>query len=128
LIRKIAILMMVSLLLAGIAYAKEYEVTKKAGQYDVAVKIDKNPAAVGDNAVVIGITDASGHDVGDAKVELYYFMPSMPSMNYTAVASLEGTRYHATVKPTMGGDWSLDVKFARPGGKVHKVTFSFQAE
>jgi hypothetical protein len=126
--KRITILAIILLLLAGIAYAKDHELTKEAGQYNIAVKIDKNPAVVGDNNVVIGITDASGHHVGDARVELYYFMPSMPSMNYTADARPEGDVYNATVKPTMPGDWDLEVKFTRPGEKGHKVTFSFKAE
>ena len=44
---------MVLLLIAGIAYAKNYEVTKKAGEYTVVATIDKNPPAVGDNNISI---------------------------------------------------------------------------
>ena len=126
--KKTIVISMMFLLIAGMAYAKDYEVKKKAGKYAVEVKIDKNPLVVGDNDAIIGITDASGRDVVNAKVELYYLMPSMPSMNYSEDARLEGNRYKSTIKPTMGGEWSLDVKFTVPGEKLHKVTFSFKAK
>ncbi len=126
--KKFLIFLFVVLVFAGAAFAKDYEVNKKAGSFDVEVRIDKNPSVVGDNKVTIEIKDALGKFVSDANVELYYFMPSMPSMNYTEDARLEGNVYNATIKPTMGGDWSLDVKFTRPDKKVHKVTFSFNAE
>ena len=53
--KKIAVFAMVFLLIAGMAYAKDYEVKKKAGQYDVEVKMDKNPPAAGDNNISIEI-------------------------------------------------------------------------
>ncbi len=126
--KRLALIILFLLLLAGLSYANDYEVNKKAGGYDVKVSIDRNPPIVGDNNVTIGIKDATGKYVTDAKVIVYYFMQSMPSMNYTADARLEGSMYNAIVKPTMVGDWDLDVKFTRPGEKGHKVTFSFKAE
>ena len=83
---------MMFLLIAGIAYAKDYEVKKKAGQYDVEVKIDKNPPVVGDNNISIEIKDQSGKYVTDAKVKVDYSMPAMPgmpAMNYKEDAVLE---------------------------------------
>jgi len=126
--KKIVLFTMVLLLTAGIVYAKDHELKKKTGGYDVLLKFQKSTFSVGDNPVSIEIMGTSGHQVSDAKVELYYFMPSMPAMNYTAGARLEKNRYNATVSPTMGGDWKLDLKFTRPGGKTRKVTFSFKAK
>jgi uncharacterized membrane protein len=44
--------------ITGLTYAKDFEVTKKAGEYDVEVKIE-NPG-VGANNIKIEIKDASG--------------------------------------------------------------------
>jgi hypothetical protein len=126
--KRIAVLTMILLLAAGIAYAKGHELKKKTGGYDVVLKFQKSTVSVGDNPVSIEILGTSGHRVANAKVELYYFMPSMPAMNYSAGARVEGDRYNATVKPTMAGDWKLDVKITRPGEHVRKVTFSFKAK
>ncbi len=126
--KRIVLFTMVLLLTAGIVYAKDYELKKKTGGYEVVLKFQKSTFSVGENPVSIEIMGTSGHQVSDAKVELYYFMPSMPAMNYTAGARLEKNRYKATVSPTMGGDWKLDLKFTRPGEKPHKVTFGFKAQ
>ena len=126
--KRIALFAMVLLLAAGIVYAKGHELKKKTGGYTVVLKFQKAAVSVGDNPVTIEIMEPSGKSLGDAKVELYYFMPSMPAMNYTSGAKSEGNRYSATVSPTMGGDWKVDVKFIKPGEKPHKVTFSFKTK
>ncbi|MCL5022413.1 MAG: FixH family protein [Nitrospirae bacterium] len=116
--KRVAIVTLVMLLVAGIAYARDYEVTKKAGEYNVAVKIDKNPPIVGDNNVSIEVTDGSGHHAKDAKVVLEYSMPPMPGMpaaNYKANAELKGDGYRATMKPSMAGSWNIAVKVTRAG-------------
>ena len=42
---------------AGVAYAKDYEVTKKTGDYSLLITIDKNPPIAGENNVGIAITE-----------------------------------------------------------------------
>ena len=96
--KKLAVFTVMLLFIAGIAYAKDYEVNKKAGEYDVAVKIDKNPPVVGDNLVKIEVKDASGHYIKDGKVIVEYSMPAMPgmpAMNYKADADLKVTHIQA---------------------------------
>ena len=78
--KRLTIAALILLLIVGIAYAKDYEVKKKAGEYDVEIKIDKNPPVVGDNNIGIEIKDASGKYVTDAKVKVEYSMPAMPGM------------------------------------------------
>jgi len=58
--KKILIILTGLLFLCGAAYAKDYEVKKKAGDYNVEIKIDKNPPAVGKNNMEIEIEDAAG--------------------------------------------------------------------
>jgi hypothetical protein len=121
----------VILLIAGIAYAKDYEVKKKAGDYAVEIKIDKNPPSVGKNNMEIEIKDAAGKYVTDAKVNVEYSMPAMPgmpAMDYKTDAKLEaGYEYKATIDLSMSGSWNIIVKITR-GDKTSKVKFSVDAQ
>ncbi|HUO77784.1 MAG TPA: FixH family protein, partial [Thermodesulfovibrionales bacterium] len=104
--KKLGFMVLVLLLVAGIAYAKDYEVKKKAGDFDVQVAIDKNPPVVGDNNVKIEIKDSAGKYVSDAKVVVDYGMPAMPgmpAMNYKADAELKGNEYKAKMNLSMSG-------------------------
>ena len=128
--KKIALFSLILLLIAGIVYAKDYEVKKKAGDYDVTAKIDKNPPAVGDNNITIAIKDKAGKYVADAKVKVEYSMPAMPgmpAMDYKADAKLDGYEYKATMDLSMSGSWNVVVKITR-GDKTSKVKFSVDAQ
>ena len=127
--KKIALVSMVLLLIAGIAYAKNYEVTKKAGEYTVVATIDKNPPVVGDNNISIAIKDAAGNTVTDAKVKVDYSMPAMPgmpAMNYKEDAQLSGSAYTAKMNLSMSGSWNIAVKVSR-GGKSSTMKFNIDA-
>ncbi len=128
--KKIASVTMVLLLIAGIAYAKNYEVKKKAGGYDVVATLDKNPPVAGDNIITVAIKDASGKAVTDAKVKVDYTMPAMPgmpAMNYKADAKLAGSEYKATMNLSMSGSWNVAVKITK-GGKTSTMKFSVDAQ
>lgn len=123
-------LVLVLLLVAGLAYAKEYEITKKAGEYNVEVKIDKNPPVVGDNNVTVEIKDASGKYVTDAKVLVEYSMPAMPgmpAMNYKTDASAKGNEYAAKMNLSMSGSWNIAVKITK-AGKTSTMKFTVDAK
>lgn len=125
----ISFLVIVMLFIVGSAYAKDYEVRKKAGEYDVEIKIDKNPPVVGDNNIRVKIKDAAGKYVTDAKVKIEYFMPPMPGMpasNYKADAGLKGDEYNAVMNLSMSGSWNIAVKITR-AGKTSTVKFSVDA-
>lgn len=127
--RKLAVFTLILLLIAGIAYAKDYEVKKKAGAYDVEVKIDKNPPVVGDNNVTVKIKDASGKYVTDARVKVEYSMPAMPgmpAMNYKANAVLSGNEYKAKMNLSMSGAWNIAIKIIR-GVETATVKFNVDA-
>jgi hypothetical protein len=116
--KKVTLVSIVLLLMAGVAYAKNYEVTKKAGEYIVVAMIDKNPPVVGDNNITIEIKDASGKSVTDAKVKVEYSMPAMPgmpAMNYKTDAPLKGSSYQANMNLSMAGSWNVAVKTMRSG-------------
>lgn len=127
--KKLVVFTLLLLFIAGIAYAKDYEVKKKAGEYDVIVKIDKNPPVVGDNNITIEIKDASGKYVTDAKVKVEYSMPAMPgmpAMNYKTDAELKGNEYKAKMNLSMSGAWNVAVKITRTG-KITAIRFNVDA-
>jgi len=122
--RIIAILAAAAFMMScGLAFAKDYEMTKKAGEYTVMVTIDKNPPVTGINKMSVAIKDVAGKDVTDATVVIDYVMPAMPgmpAMNYKAGTSLKNKRYVAEVDFSMSGSWSIAVKITR-GGKTQSV-------
>jgi uncharacterized GH25 family protein len=128
--KKLAAVVLIVLFAAGIAYAKEYEVSKKAGDYDVVVKIDRNPPIVGDNTISIAVKGADGKPVTDAKVAVDYSMPAMPGMppmNYKTDTVLKGDEYKATLGFSMEGTWNITVKIIK-GGKTSSMKFAVNAK
>lgn len=127
--KKTVVLALVFLFIAGIAYARDFEVKKKAGQYDVEVKIDNNPPVVGVNNISIEIKDTSGNYVTDAKVRVDYSMPAMPgmpAMNYKTDATVSNNTYKAAMNLSMSGPWNIAVKIKKDG-KTKSVKFNIDA-
>lgn len=128
--KKLGIFMLVLCFAAGVVYAKDYEVQKKAGEYDVKVTIDKNPPVTGDNVVTVVVKDPAGKPVTDAKVVVDYSMPAMPgmpAMNYKTDAVAKGDVYKATMNLSMAGPWNIAVKITR-GGKTASMKFAIDAK
>lgn len=128
--KKLTVFVMALLLIAGVVYAKDYEVSKKAGDYNVLIKIDKNPPVAGNNNVEIAVADASGKAVTDATVVLNYSMPAMPGMpaaSYKTDAQLAGTVYKAKVNYSMAGPWNNELKITS-GGKTTTARFTIDAK
>ena len=130
--KRVTLFLAAMVLLAGSisAYASNYEITKKAGEYTVMVTIDKNPPVTGNNNVAVGIKDGAGKDVTDATVAIDYGMPAMPgmpAMNYKSGTSLKNNRYVATVNFSMSGPWAVTIKITR-GGKTQSVKLNVDAK
>jgi hypothetical protein len=117
--RIIAILAAAAFLLAcSLALAKDYELTKKAGDYNVQINIDKNPPVTGINKMTVAIKDAAGKAVTDATVAIDYGMPAMPgmgAMNYKTSAVVKGDSYLATLNFSMAGPSYINIKITRSG-------------
>ena len=114
----------------NMAVAKEYEISKKAGDLNIVIKIDKNPPVAGKNNVEIIITDATGKAVTDAKVVVAYSMPPMPGMapmNYKTDAELKGAAYRAILNYSMAGSWNNEVRITR-SGKTVSARFTIDAK
>ncbi len=124
--KKVTVVLAILFLACGLAFAKDYTVTKKAGPYTVLVRMDKNPPIAGENNIVISIQDAAGADVVDAAVMVEYSMPAMPgmpAMNYKTKTDAKSKKYVATVDFSMSGAWSINVKVTR-AGKTQSVKFN----
>ena len=116
-------------LVAGTAFAKEYAVQKKAGDYTVDIKMEKDPPVVGTNRVEIAVTDKAGKAVTDAKVLVTASMPAMPGMpavENKVEAKLEGGKYKAKIELSMGGSWNMSVRITQ-GSKTATARWTVDA-
>lgn len=120
---------LLSLLVAGTALAGENVVRKKAADYAVEIRMDKNPPVVGTNRVEIVVTDKDGKAVTDAKVLLIASMPAMPgmpAMENKADAKWDGGRYKAKIELSMSGSWSMSLRITQ-GGKTATAKWTVDA-
>lgn len=114
--------------MAGTALAKEYTVQKKAGDYTVDIRMDKDPV-VGTNNLEIAVKDKAGKAVTDAKVMVTASMPAMPgmpAMENRGEAKLDGGKYKAKIDLSMGGSWNMTVRITR-GEKTATAKFTVDA-
>jgi hypothetical protein len=111
------------------AGAAALELKKKAGPYDVALRIDRNPPVVGDNGLELRITDEAGAVLKDADILVNYYMPPMPRMapmNYKTEAKLKKDAYTVRMRLIMAGPWVIVVKITA-GGKTTSARFHIDA-
>lgn len=102
----------------NIVHARDFEVKKSAGTYEITIKLERYPAVVGDNGIEIKITD--GGTITDAEVWINYYMPPMPRMapmNYKVKGILKNGKYRAPMSLIMAGPWIIAIKIMR-GEKV----------
>ena len=128
--KKIVVLTCMLLLTAGIVWGKDYEIKKMAGDLSVVVKMDKNPAVMGDNGAIVTIKDLAGKEVTDAEVKIEYSMPAMsgmPAMNYQSALVLKEKLYQGKMNFSMSGPWNIVVKIVR-GGKTLSTKFSVDVQ
>src|SRR4030043_284232 len=125
--KRLILILSIFLLLASVAFAKGYEAKRKAGEYEIEVKIDKNPpVAIGDNHIEIEVKDGKGNTVTDVKVLVNYYMPPMPRMapmNYKTDAKLKKEKYTATMNFIMSGPWYIAV-IINHEGKISRTKFN----
>jgi hypothetical protein len=120
----------ITLFIFSTSNAADYQVTRKAGDLTMDILIDRNPPIVGKNNVDMGIKDAAGTAVKDAKVVLEYSMPAMPgmpAMNYKTDATVKGDRYKAVMDLSMPGSWNIAVRVVH-AGKIQTAKFTVDAK
>lgn len=129
--KKVFIILFLSILCLGNAEARNYEASKRAGDYQVEFAIDRNPLiAIGNNNLAIEIKDKTGKTVTDAQVIVNYYMPPMPRMapmNYRTEAKMEEGKYYATMKFIMAGPWYIAV-IINHGGKTSRTKINVDAQ
>jgi hypothetical protein len=124
--KRFTVVLAILFLAFGLAYAKDFTLAKKAGNYMVQVRMDKNPPITGKNNIEIGIQDAAGAEVTDARVIVEYSMPAMPgmpAMNYKTKTETKNKKYIATIDFSMSGAWNINIKITR-AGKTQSVKFN----
>ena len=126
--KKILIVLTGIMVLMGSTYAYSFNGVFNTNDIQVKTSAGHSPFIVGENAVTIELVDAKGSKIKDAKVSVYFFMPSMPAMNYQVETSLNGEKYAAVIKPTMPGKWAADIKIKKAGGEESKVQVDFEAK
>jgi hypothetical protein len=128
---KFLLLLFLSILWVAEAEAKNYEASKRAGDYQVEIVIDRNPlVAVGNNNIEIEIKDKAGKTVSDAQVIVNYYMPPMPRMapmNYRTEAKMKKGKYYATMRFIMAGPWYIAVIIYH-GGKPSTTKINVDAQ
>lgn len=124
--KRLLLAVLMIFMVTGIATAKDFEMIKKAGDYSLVVKIDKNPPVVGNNNLSLTVKDGMGKEIRDAKVAVKYSMPGMPgmpAMNYSTNADWKGSEYKAKLDFSMPGGWNMVIKIIR-GSKAAQAKFS----
>ncbi len=125
--KKVVVVLMALMFFSSIVYAGSLAFEKKAGDIAVNVSIDNNPPKVGKNRMNVELWDDNGEEITDAKIDIYYFMPSMRAMNYTTSAEFKDGVYTAVIKPTMPGEWDVDITIKGKGAD-RKTIISFDAK
>jgi hypothetical protein len=127
---RLALLIVVLLLSANIAYAKSYEVDKQVDGYNVVMKIDRNPPIAGDNNVSIEVSDAITHCACNTNVAIEYSKPAMagtPALHYTAETELRRGRHIGKISLSLPGFWNIAVKITT-GDKTWTTNFTVDVE
>jgi hypothetical protein len=104
--------------MAGTAVAGSLEESKRAGEYDVGIRIDRNPPILGVNNLEVEIKAVGGATVTDAKVLVNYYMPPMPRMapmNYKVDAPYRSGKYRVAMNFIMEGPWVIALKINHLG-------------
>ncbi|MCE5263672.1 MAG: FixH family protein [Deltaproteobacteria bacterium] len=123
------LVMLVAVVAFGTAWARDNVVQKKAGDYSVDIKMDKDPPVVGMNHVFVAVKDKNGKAVTDAKVLVTASMPAMPgmpAMENKAEAKLSGGSYLAMIDISMAGSWNMSVRITQ-GGKSATAKWTVDA-
>ena len=119
--KRIILVLMGLFLSVGLAYGMDYEVMKKAGDYTVQVKIDRNPPIVGDNNMMIWLKDAAGNDVKGATMMVDYSKPTKfwkSAKKYNSYASPHENNYHAILAIPTQGPWDVTINIHHRGKSV----------
>lgn len=101
-----------------------------ASQHEVNIRVETNPspAAAGDMELVFIITDASGHPIEGAKVDVSADHIDMTGMTMGGLATDQGGgKYAINANFSMSGNWKLTV-YVRKDGLDYKEEIEFKVQ
>jgi len=110
--KKVTLIVLLFVMAAATGHTRGYEAKKKVGDYEIEIRIDRNPVVIGNNHIEIEVR-TEGKVVKDAEVLVNYYMPPMPRMppmNYKTYAKLKGEKYEVTMNIIMTGPWIIVIK------------------
>jgi nitrogen fixation protein FixH len=116
------------MILMGTGYAYSFNSVYDADPIKVRTSSESNILAVGENVVTIELSDTAGKSITDSEVDIFYYMPSMPAMNYKVRTTLVGGKYNAVIKPVMPGEWRADINVKKAGNIIRKVSVDFDVK
>jgi len=125
--KTLILLSMIMILTVG-THAHGFNTVFEADGMKIEAAYDSETLAVGENEVTFEITGMKGEIMTDMEVNVYYFMPSMPSMNYEATSAFKAGKYLALLKPVMPGEWTADIRVKKTGGTVKNFLVNFKVQ
>lgn len=103
-----------------------------AGNLEISIATDPATPRVGNNALIIQITDNNGNPVSDADIDAYAEMPAMGAMpSMRAPAGLTQTapgRYEGELDLSMRGEWPLTVKIDNSSDGSKRLQFDLATD
>jgi len=98
---------------------------KKLG--DLNLTLSPQALGLGENTVILSITDAAGNPVTDAAVTLDVVHKTMKMDKNVVPCTHEGDgRYKGTVKMDMVGNWAIFAEVSRQGQSLGRSQFDVQ--
>ncbi len=122
--------LIICIVFAGAAQAKDLEMSRRSGELDIRIRIDRNPPIVGTANLDVSLRDATGRPVTDADVLVHYYMPPMPRMapmSYKVEAKRRGESYGMTMNLIMEGPWYIVIR-AQRSGKITTAKFNIDVK
>jgi RND family efflux transporter MFP subunit len=102
--------------------APRSELRVQAGSWSLRASLDPDPPRTSGNTLTLQVSDAAGHAVEGAKVEVQYEMPAMGAMaamkGSASVASQKAGRYRARFDLPMTGTWTLKTRVSTSGASA----------
>jgi hypothetical protein len=87
-----------------------------AGQVNITVESNPNPAVIGDTELILTITDADGNPIEGANVDVSADHTDMTGMTMGGAATDQGSgKYAINANFSMSGNWKLTVTVRKDG-------------
>ena len=120
----------VSAAVALSACSKEYRVEKRVDDLKVTLIAGSYPLLLGDNPLMLRITEQTGEAINGAAVKARYWLPPMPGMGAVesvTEAALATGGFSFIASTHTAARWNVEVTISRPGKRDSQVGFTLEA-